>query len=204
MFKKYFSKNFRDVYTNKFLFFIFFFAALDILTKYLATSYLVFQQNTSIIGDLLWFTLVGNTGGIFGLFSGNLIPSTIVMFLAIALLVLLYWKENENLGSPFAWMLVMGGALGNFIDKLFQKVRIDTLNANVDPGWYFLLQDVKVKTWIGVVDFIHVDLPDFLCFLGKKGDCRWFIFNLADAYITIGVGLLIISMYRMRKKSVPK
>jgi signal peptidase II len=196
MLRKYFPKNFRDVYTIKFLLAVFFFAALDILTKYLASNYLVFRQPTNIIGDTLRFTLVGNTGAIFGTFSNNLLPSTIIMFFAIILLVILYWKENENLGSSFAWMLVMGGALGNFIDKLFRKTSLNPNNLDAETGWSFIFLDPKPNSWVGVVDFIDVDLPSFLNFMLD----RWFIFNMADTYISVGVGLLIISLFRMRKK----
>jgi len=204
MIKKYFQKPFRDVYTNKFILFVIIFSAFDILSKYFATSYLVYRQPTNIIGDTLRFTLVGNTGGIFGTFSGNLLPSTIIMFFAIILLIFLYWKEHENLGSPFAWMLVMGGALGNFVDKLFQKISVNPANPEIETGWTFFFQKSSSKAWVGVVDFIDIDLPNFLGFLSDKEEFRWFIFNLADTYISIGVGLLIISMYRMRKKQLPK
>jgi len=187
MLKKYFTKKFFDVYNLKFILLVLVFAALDIVTKYLVTANLKYHESADILGEILRFTLVYNTGGIFGTFSGNLIPSTVIMFFAISLLVLLYWKENDNLGTKYAWMLVMGGALGNFVDKLFTKS---------EEGWFFIFFNSDGARQ-GVVDFIDVDMPDFF------GIPRWFTFNLADMYISIGVGLLILSMYKMRKKSHP-
>lgn len=204
--KDLFPVPFREVYTNRFILVVVLLAIVDLATKYWATQTLRFCrhldcQSTSVIGDLLQWTLVANTGAIFGSFRGNLIPSTIIMFIAMTILVVLYWRENKNLGTPTGWMLVMGGALGNFIDKLFVKRSLDAIDKGAEPGWSLGMQnEPATRGWVGVVDFIDVDFPDIFHEWWSVIPPRWYTFNVADMYIFFGVTVLIISMIRMSRE----
>lgn len=77
------------------------------------------------------------------------------------------------------WNLVMAGAFGNFLDKFFVKIP--------GTGFRFGFQP-NVGEYIGVVDFLDFDWPDFLLF------SRWPAFNVADSCVTIGLTILIFTM----------
>ena len=91
-----------------------------------------------------------------------------------------------------------------FIDKLFKKISLDKTNLNDPTGWVLGLNpDPSINARIGVVDFLDMDLPEFLCFMSSSTDCRWFIFNMSDVYISCGFCILIASMY-LKKRNEKK
>jgi signal peptidase II len=70
--------------------------------------------------------------------------------------------------------LILGGAIGNLIDRTF----------------YGVIYGYAPIFYGRVVDFFNVDFFDFTI-LGRTYD-RWPIFNIADASVTVGVILLVI------------
>ena len=101
--------------------------------------------------------LIWNKGIAFGLFSFsetyfyNLI-SIIIAIIIFALLIMIIRSESLK---RFLLILILGGALGNFYDRLIYKA---------------------------VPDFIDFHINDF----------HWFIFNVADIFISIGVFFVIL------------
>jgi lipoprotein signal peptidase len=59
--------------------------------------------------------------------------------------------------------------------------------ALVLPGAFGNLFDRIVRPGGGVVDFIRMGIPP---------DTYWFIYNVADVYITVGVGIMLFSFWR--------
>jgi signal peptidase II len=105
---------------------------------------------------------------------------------AIVFIVLYRWK-NWEIGNPWGWNLVMVGAFGNFIDKFFIKMP-------PGGGFKFGFTPTEHGQYIGVVDFMDFDWPDFLLFH------RWPAFNFADSCVSVGLVILIVSMYLYEKK----
>jgi len=104
-------------------------------------------------------TLVWNYGISFGLFGGEngaWIWSTVAVLVSIALLVWL-WRANGRL-LAVSLGLVIGGALGNVIDRL---------------------------RFGAVADFLDFHLMGY----------HFFVFNVADAAISIGVVLIVIDSF---------
>lgn len=108
---------------------------LDILTKTWAEQALSFQRPVSVIGDLFRFTLGYNTGVAFGLFakggSGPLILTGIVIIgLAIWAISAL---RSGDFTSAAVWPmgLILGGAVGNFGDRLLDLRVTDFLDVGI-------------------------------------------------------------------------
>ena len=93
---------------------------------------------------------------------------------SILILVYLYRVRSERLGFRIALAMILGGALGNLVDRVF----------------YGLLFDQAPLFYGKVVDFIDVDF--FNLDLGFYHFHRWPVFNVADACVTIGVLLVFI------------
>jgi signal peptidase II len=131
---------------------------LDRWTKTLVMSSFFPGESRLVIPHLLWWTYVQNTHGAFGLFGNS--P---VLLIALAIIVLtifaLAFRDavQRSLLVRIAFGMIVGGAVGNIVDRLQHR-------------------------W--VVDFI-----DFKTIWPN-------VFNVADASITIGVGLLIIASLR--------
>lgn len=100
-----------------------FMLTLDIISKNLAHQYIAMYDTISIIPHLFNFTHVHNTGGAFSLGSGNLAVRiifcaiTIIAIVGIVYGLIKYGKKSIFLSISLG--LMMTGALGNLIDRLF-------------------------------------------------------------------------------------
>ena len=137
---------------------------LDQLTKKLAVYYLNdFSRDITIIPDWLKLTYAENRGIAFGM---EFLPPAFLLLLTISIsaAVIIYVSRTANRNTTFltAFALILGGGVGNLIDRLTRGQ---------------------------VVDFIHFDLYQGHIF--GHALTLWPIFNLADSSITIGACMLI-------------
>ena len=111
--------------------------ALDLGTKHLAQVFLSRFQSLPIIPSFFHLTYVENRGAAFGfLAETNAQFRTpffiIISILAIISITILYWKMEGNGWTRLALLFIMGGALGNFIDR----VRLGWVIDFLDLHWY--------------------------------------------------------------------
>lgn len=132
---------------------------LDQLTKIWVKNNFSLFESRNIIGDFLRFSYVENPGIAFGIRLGNLKVLVTLISIAIAtyLAFLLYNSKHLEYLEKFSLSLILGGAVGNLIDRILIYVPNSTYN--------------------GVIDFIDV---------GVSGH-RWYIFNIADSAVTMGI-----------------
>lgn len=149
-------------------------------------------QSIHLLGDWLKLTFTENPGMAFGLQFGP--PSMITIFSIIATgLIIFYLYKIGSIYAPYRLSLsfVLGGALGNIIDRVFYgKILYD------QP--YFLGK---------VVDFIHVNVwrgyvPDGVPILGGSYMALFPIWNVADMSIVLGVVGIIYFQRKFHDKVV--
>ncbi len=141
-------------------------------------------QSIPVIGDFFKITFIENPGMAFGFNPGTDFKFWISLFsflASIAIVVYLYLARNRVLSLRISLALILGGAIGNLIDRAF----------------YGLIYKYAPFFYGRVVDFLDFDFFNFTLF-GKNYD-RWPIFNLADASVTIGVLILLI-FYKQHAK----
>lgn len=134
-------------------------------------------QMIPVFGDFFRLTFVENPGMAFGYDPGSnfkLIISIFSLVASIGLIFYLYVIRDKSWSLKIAIALILGGAVGNLIDRAF----------------YGLLFDYAPLFYGKVVDFFDVDFFDFTLF-GRSYD-RWPVFNIADAAVTIGVLILVL------------
>ncbi len=133
-------------------------------------------QSIPVIGDVLRFTFVENPGMAFGLdFGMPLLLGLFSIGAAIFLVHLLRKSRDSEIGGfHIALAMILGGAVGNLIDRVFYGL------------FYGYAPLFRGK----VVDFIDVDIPDITIF-GRLHD-RFYVFNIADAAVSVGIVLLLI------------
>lgn len=134
-------------------------------------------ESFSVIGDFFRITFVENPGMAFGINVGNsskLFLSLFSLIASIGLIYYIYKIRKESLINRLSIALILGGAVGNFIDRAF----------------YGVFYDYAPLMYGKVVDFFQVEFWDFTLF-GKTYE-TWPIFNVADASVTIGVILMLI------------
>ena len=140
---------------------IFFLIVIDLVSKSFAVENLVFGQAIPLI-PILDLLLVFNSGIAFSIFdfNNNVFSFGLSLFglMIVAYLHSLYKSEESSI-NRLSLILIIGGALGNILDRF--------------PD--------------GVV-------TDFLFFY--VGNTSFFIFNFADAFISIGAALFFLTEFK--------
>lgn len=135
---------------------------------------LPYGTSRQIFGNFLRLTYIENPGMAFGLdFGGKPWFAMFSIVASVAIVVFLYRMRHERLGFRIGLALVLGGAMGNLIDRVF----------------YGILFQSAPLFFGRVVDFIDVDFFDLSLFGYRV--TRWWVFNIADASVTVGVLLLL-------------
>ena len=111
--------------------------------------------------------LVWNEGVAFGLFSfsTNLFYNILSIIIFVIILIIIFMIVKSNGFKKYSLSMILGGALGNFYDRIFYNA-----------------------------------VPDFIDF--HIGNFHWFIFNVADIFITLGVIFMIILELSIKKTKI--
>ncbi|MFC0473101.1 signal peptidase II [Halalkalibacter kiskunsagensis] len=131
---------------------------IDQISKWIVDKQMIIGESIKIIENVLYFTSHRNTGAAFGILEGQMWFFYIIT--TIVVIGLIYYMQKEAGKSRLIGVslgLILGGAIGNFIDRLFRGEVVDF-----------------VDTYIFTYNFA--------------------IFNVADAALCIGVGLLFVKM----------
>ena len=128
-----------------------FIVLIDQFTKYL----MFYNYKTFINKDFLLFRLdfVKNYGAAFNIFSGNRIfLSLISIIFSIVLTYLIFRKNTLNTFELYSYSFILGGSIGNGIDRIIRGFVIDFINLSFINFPVFNIADVSIN--IGFVLFI--------------------------------------------------
>jgi len=132
-------------------------------------------QSIPVIGDFLRLTFVENPGMAFGIEIGGRLFLTLFSFAAsIGIFYYIYHLRKEPFVIRLTLAMILGGAIGNLIDRIFYGVMFGEA-----PLFYG-----KVVDFIDM-DFFHID------FLGIQMN-RFAVFNIADASVSTGIVLMLL------------
>lgn len=127
---------------------------LDQLSKYLAVTYLTQIDTFPVIENVLHFTYVENRGAAFGMLSGHrwvFMVASIVGIIALA--VWLAVSKTKNRWMQCAIALVIGGGIGNMIDRVRLEYVIDFIDCRFIDFYVFNIADSCVCVGCGMVLF---------------------------------------------------
>jgi signal peptidase II len=135
---------------------------LDLVSKLLVVAHLAPGEDVRLLGGAVYLTYLRNTGAAFSFAEGATVLFSLIA-IGVAVVIVRQARRLFSTGWAIALGLVLGGAIGNLVDRLFRS-----------PG--FLRG--------GVVDFVSLFGPDGVHFA---------VFNLADSAITCGgvLGVLL-------------
>lgn len=134
--------------------------ALDQLTKYIVLEKLYFGQSLSVIEGFFDLTHVRNPGAAFGLLARLDPMIRVPLFIAIPIVALvviavLFKKlENQAYLLALAFSLVIGGAIGNLIDRAVYGYVIDFLHfhwKNLAHFPAFNVADITICVGVGIL-----------------------------------------------------
>lgn len=132
-------------------------------------------SSVPVIGNFLRFTYIQNPGMAFGIdFGWKSFFAIFSIIASIAIFLYLYKVRDESKPVRFSLALILGGAIGNLIDRVFY-------------GPLFEGTPIFHGRVIDFIDFKFFDIH----FLGYNFS-RFPVFNIADASVTVGVVMLLI------------
>ncbi len=124
----------------------------DQVIKKVVTSVMDLGQSVDFIGTVVRFTRTSNTGAAFGMMRGRSLVFILVSAGA-SIAIAASWRQIARLRSAeqVAFGLIMGGAIGNLIDRVRVGAVVDFINIGIGGlRWpYFNVADSAIT--IGVV-----------------------------------------------------
>lgn len=101
------------------------FLLIDIISKQLILYFMVENQTIQIIPHFFSLTYAKNTGVAFSMLEGNIL--FILLMSVIVVGVLVYFAKSKGNGrlEKICYSMILGGALGNFLDRIFYGYVID-------------------------------------------------------------------------------
>ncbi|MBU8907088.1 signal peptidase II [Desertibacillus haloalkaliphilus] len=135
---------------------------IDQVTKWIIDVTMEIGESFTIIDQFLFITSHRNQGAAFGILQGQMWFFYVVTVLVIGIIVYYIKKEarnNRSLGIGLG--LVLGGAIGNFIDRLFRQEVIDFIDVliiNYDFA-IFNIADSALVIGVGII-MIYVLLEE--------------------------------------------
>ena len=167
----------------------FFLIVVDQATKQWVHATMLPGESIPVLGDLLRLTYTTNPGMAFGLTLGSKLFLTLFSVLATVMIgVYLWYVRKGPWGYRLALSLIIGGAIGNVIDRTF----------------YGVIYGYAPLFYGEVVDFIHVDLwrgvvAEWVPFFGGNYLSLFPIWNVADMAIVVGVAAIIVFQKRFHE-----
>ena len=124
---------------------------LDQLTKWIIVTKTTLHQKIPVIENLLYITSHRNKGAAFGILQGQMWLFFIVTVIVVAFVAYYISKhahESKLLGISLG--LVLGGAIGNFIDRLFRGEVVDFIDVYIFTYDFAIFNVADMALVIGV------------------------------------------------------
>ena len=122
-----------------------------------STKYLMFYNKKLFINkDFLLFKLdfVKNYGAAFNIFSGNRIFLSLISILFSILLIYLIFRKNTlNSLDLYSYSFILGGTIGNGIDRIYKGFVVDFINLNIINFPVFNIADISIN--IGFIFLLY-------------------------------------------------
>jgi signal peptidase II len=134
-----------------FAFIIFFF---DRITKSKILN--TYSDNTIFINDYINIDLIWNIGIGFGFLSTNsiLFYNLISILIGIVILSLTYFLIISEKKEKLIYAIIIGGALGNFYDRLIYKAVPDFIDLHYDNFHWFTFNVADIFISLGILVFV--------------------------------------------------
>ena len=140
--------------------------AVDQLSKWLILTEVMNPPRVIEITGFLNLVLVSNKGVSFGLFSSDAVwaQPALASFAALVSILLVFWmRQAQHCFSAIFLGLVVGGALGNAIDRLLHEAVVDFLDFHVAGYHWPVFNIADSAITVGVILIIAEGL-----FAGQK------------------------------------
>ena len=131
----------------------------DRLSKIKIVDYELSRESV-FINDYLNLNLVWNTGIAFGLFSqnANFYYHAISFLIFMVIVFLFYLTIKANFIDKMSFSLIIGGALGNFYDRIYYYAVPDFIDFHINDFHWFTFNIADIFITLGITLIIIKDL----------------------------------------------
>jgi signal peptidase II len=133
---------------------------LDQVSKALVVTYMEPGRSVTIIPHVLSLTHSTNTGAAFGILrgSGQIVFLAALIITGLALAWFFAFRHKQGYWSFIGLGLLIGGALGNLIDRIFRHKVVDFFNL----GWWPVFNVADLAIVAGVIIIVVVSAVEIL------------------------------------------
>lgn len=140
---------------------------LDQITKQLILTHL-FEEQLVLIPNVLNFTYVENRGMAFGLLSDHRWVFMLLSVIGIALVGVYMWFFVKNRLGRVALSMIIGGGIGNMIDRVFLGYVVDFIDFCAFDFWVWVFNVADAAVCVGAALFVLDLILDTVRELKKK------------------------------------
>ena len=128
---------------------VFIIIIIDQLTKWIVEANLV-NTRIPVVENMFYLTYLQNTGGAWGILENN----KIIFIMAIPIILIaifIYLLKNKNIGKleNIGFCVLIGGAIGNYIDRIARGYVVDFIDFVIWP--VFNVADIAVVAGVGLI-----------------------------------------------------
>lgn len=129
---------------------------IDQITKMIVMNQMTLGQSITVIPDFFYFTSVRNTGAAWSKFENQMGFFYVITIIALAVFIYMLYKDG-NLATKkwytISLLMIIAGAIGNFIDRLLYKEVVDFLDFTIFNYHYPVFNFADIFLSVGTVIF---------------------------------------------------
>lgn len=128
------------------------FLIIDIVSKLIVSNLMNVHDSILVIENFFYITYVRNTGAAWSIFADKTWLITIVSLIIICLIIwYIYKNKPKSKLDKLAYSMILGGALGNFIDRIVYGYVIDFLDFYIFGYDYPIFNLADSFIFVGVI-----------------------------------------------------
>ena len=115
-----------------------------------------FTENTYYLNDYINLDLVWNTGIGFGLmsFDNQIFYNLISAIIALVIILLLFYAIKSKRLEKFSFSIIIGGALGNFYDRISYNAVPDFIDIHYKNFHWFTFNFADIFITMGIIIYL--------------------------------------------------
>jgi signal peptidase II len=132
---------------------------LDQWSKEMVVRHMDIGESLTFIKDILYITSHRNRGAAWGILQGQMwffYIVTVIVVIGIVYYLIRHTKTEPFIGWPLS--LILGGALGNFIDRVFRGEVVDFINVYIFTYNYPIFNIADAALVVGAFTIIIMTL----------------------------------------------
>lgn len=147
----------RLLFKKKNIYYVLLIALIFILDRYTKNKILnEFNDNTYYINEFINFDLIWNTGIGFGLlsFDSQFVYNLISIIIGVVILIIFHVAIISDNFDKLIYSIIIGGALGNFYDRLILNAVPDFIDVHYNNFHWFTFNIADIFVTVGIIAFI--------------------------------------------------